>query len=431
MTYEESVAYILSLTNLENTRNFEKMKSGFLNVERMLNLLGIDYFRRNVVHIAGTKGKGTVSYFTAYLLSRFCGQTVGLFTSPHLARINERIALVKEGKVFSIEDAEFGNVAGIVKKVKEENGVDLTTFDFLTVMAMYYFEKNCVDTVVLEVGLGGRLDSTNFCIPKVSVITLIDYDHTNVLGKSLRRIAYEKAGIIKPGVPVISASQRKGPKSVLVEVARRSGSEIKFLDEIYRVYRSTLSVNGTRASVRHLNLGIKTNIEMNLVGKQFVENFLLAYESAKHISEMPPIQNFQRFSFLLKGRFEVLRKKPLVVFDVAHTPKSVDVTMRNFVKVAEGKKFNLIVSLMHDKEIEKIARVISKYRNHLQDLCILRLQCNDGSSKLRECLTKLGFGRVNVLESLRGLVEGNYLIVGSFRIYGKIFEEMDLGEIGF
>lgn len=420
MTYEESLNYIYSLTNLENTRRFDLMKEGFSNVKKTLEIMGIDYLRKNFIHIAGTKGKGTVSYFSSYLLSKFGKYKVGLYTSPHLLKINERIATLSDGVISEISDEDFAHIATKVKNIKEKYNVPLTTFDFLTIMAIVYFDSVGTDVIVLEVGLGGRLDSTNFCIPRVSVITLIDYDHTNVLGKTLSKIAYEKAGIIKDGIPIVSSRQKKEAMEVILNVANYKNSPVEFIDRIYKILDTRISLEGTYAVVKGVRDNTNFEVSINMIGRQFIENLLLAYESVKYISLLPK-EVLKGLKLSIKGRFEILNNDPLIVFDTAHTPRSVDFTIKNYIKILNArneKTFNLVIAVMKDKEINKISKVIWKYKSNVMKFIILRLPENDGSGILVDNLTKLGIDNVLMLE--KPYIEGNNLIIGSFRIYESI-----------
>ncbi|MFN4245487.1 MAG: bifunctional folylpolyglutamate synthase/dihydrofolate synthase [Brevinematia bacterium] len=419
MNYDEALEYVLSLTNLENTRRFDLMKEGFINVSKILEAIKIDYNSKKIIHVAGTKGKGTVSYFSSYLISKFSNLRVGLFTSPHLVSINERISIVQNGDLKNISNEEFAKAAEIIKRIKEKNNIPLTTFDFLTSMAMYYFLEKNIDVIVLEVGLGGRLDSTNFCIPSVSVITLVDYDHTNVLGKTLSRIAYEKAGIIKEGIPVISSKQKKIVKSVIKSISTLNNANVTFVDEVYKIDNIKISIEGTKASVKEINNGESFKISINLIGKQFIENLLVSYLAVNSIIKLSK-SVLENLVFNFKGRFEIINRNPLIVFDVAHTPKSIDTSIKNYLKLVKYMKFNLIISLIEDKDIERISKVILKYEKHFDNVIILRLEEHDGSKALAKNLKSLR-DRLSIVENIKK-PECNTLIVGSFRTYKYFYD---------
>ncbi|MEN2997573.1 MAG: Mur ligase family protein [Brevinematia bacterium] len=422
MNYKESIDYIYSLTNFENSRKFRQIE-GFQNVKLSLDLLGVEYNKKNIIHIAGTKGKGTVAYFSSFLLSKFAQTKVGLFTSPHLVKVNERISVFSNGIEENISDEDFASLASEVREFLERSSIPLTTFDFLTVMAMVYFHKANVDNVVLEVGLGGRLDSTNFCNPKVSVITLIDYDHTNVLGRSLKKIATEKAGIIKPSVPVVSSYQKATARNVILQKALSSHSRVVFIDEVYKILSTKTSLEGTASTVKHLPSGVIFSVNSKMIGEQFIENILLSYEA---VNILYPLDRsvLSNTDFTIKGRFEVISKEPFVVFDVAHTPKSVDKLISNYASLLGKQTFSIIVGLMKDKELKKISMVLSKYMSSIRKIEIIEIEAKGSSQRLSKYLKRFGFSNIRVVKDVRDIcIENeNYLIFGSFRIYKDILQ---------
>jgi len=417
MSFNEAVQYIYSLTNLEVSRDKRIPESGVDNVKKALGYLLVDFASVPTFHIAGTKGKGTVSTIVAYLISKK-SREVGLFTSPHFLSITERISIFRNGEVFYITQEEFENIYLKVRRAKEELRVDLTTFDFLTVMAMVYFVSKKVDYVVLEVGLGGRLDSTNFCVPKVCGITLIDYDHTKVLGDTLEEIAYEKCGIIKSSVPVVSMYQKGSVREVISSVAMEKGSKLIFIDDVYKLKEVNVSRKGTFAKVENLVDGVIFDVSTNLVGEYFVWNILMAFEMIK---EVIPIE----YSFLvnvdlpIRGRFEVIKREPFVVFDVAHTPLSIEKSILTFIGLASTPRV-LAISLLKDKEIDKISRVLFSFEKEFKEIYILKIDDpNDGSEVLKEKLSLLGI-KTLVIDSVGQVPEVNTLFIGSFRSYGLV-----------
>ncbi|MGC8870754.1 MAG: bifunctional folylpolyglutamate synthase/dihydrofolate synthase [Brevinematia bacterium] len=411
MTLLEGISYLYSLTDLERSRDFSLMKEGFVNVEKALKLFNLDYNSKPIIHVAGTKGKGSVSLITSYILSKFHNKKVGVFTSPHLVSITERISIFDRGFKKDISESDFIRILNDVRKVKEENNLNLTTFDFLTVMAMIYFFKINVDVIVLEVGLGGRLDSTNFCLPRVAVITLIDYDHTNVLGKTLKKIAYEKAGIIKSNIPVVVSKQNKEVKELIKRIAESKNSKCFFIDEKYKIDNVRFKDFNTFAEVVNLNTNEVIKLRTSLIGKHFIENILTSFEATSFIVNDSSILDID---FIIPGRFEILKKNPLIVFDVAHTPKSIKYSVSTFKKIFKGD-FDIIISLMKDKEIEKISKVL--YSSNVSNVYVKPLPENDGSQKLYENLKSLGLN-VSFLDKIE--VKNNMLILGSFRIYEEV-----------
>jgi len=417
MSFNEAVQYIYSLTNLEVSRDKKIPESGIENVKKVLEYLKIDFLSIPTFHIAGTKGKGTVSTIVAYLLSKKSG-SVGLFTSPHLLSITERISILNNGEVFFITQEEFEDVYLEVKEAKEKLNIELTTFDFLTVMAMVYFVSKKVDYIVLEVGLGGRLDSTNFCMPKVCGITLIDYDHTKILGDTLEKIAYEKCGIIKNGIPVVSMYQKESVRKVISSVAKEKGSNLTFIDNVYKVEEVKISRNGTFARIKNLVDNKVFDINTSLIGEHFVWNILMAFEMIQEVLLL-------EYSLLndvnppMRGRFEVIKREPFVVFDVAHTPLSIEKSILTFISLASTHRV-LVISILKDKEIDKISKVLSNFEKEFKEVYVLRIDDpNDGSEILKEKLKSLGI-KSSVIDGINFIPEVDTLFVGSFRSYGLV-----------
>lgn len=212
LTYEEVVSEI------EQKRRFGNL-SGAEITGKMLEILGAPQMGMNYIHIAGTNGKGSVSAFLCSILQE-AGKKVGMFTSPHLVDFRERIQV--NGEIISKEDtARLGAVL-----LEQDFGVYPTMFDYCLVMALLYFKEQDCDAVILETGLGGRLDSTNAVgVPKVTVITKIGYDHTAILGETLEQIASEKAGIIKKGTHLVVESQPETVLQVFYDAASAAGAE--------------------------------------------------------------------------------------------------------------------------------------------------------------------------------------------------------------
>ena len=216
MDYPEAIAYLHSLTDYEKTRieRYTPETLDLSRVERLLAAMDNPHTRFPVVHIAGTKGKGSTAALVESCL-RSAGYRTGLYTSPHLHTFCERIQV--NGEPISRED-----VVALVEEIRPlvERVPGVTTFEAITAMGLVTFWRRDVEIAVIEVGLGGRLDATNVVTPEVSVITSLSLDHTYLLGETLAEIAGEKAGIIKPGVPVVSAPQRDEAAGVLEAISR-------------------------------------------------------------------------------------------------------------------------------------------------------------------------------------------------------------------
>jgi dihydrofolate synthase/folylpolyglutamate synthase len=318
--YNKALDYLYSFVDYSLKHISELAKAEF-NLDRMFALMeALGNPQRNypIIHVAGTKGKGSVSALCASALQA-AGYTVGLYTSPHLIDYCERIQINGEpiSHEFMVELVE--EIKPAVEKIPK-----LTTFEITTALGLLAFAKKGVNAAAIEVGLGGRLDATNVVTPKVSVITSLSYDHMAVLGNTLAKIAGEKAGIIKPGVPVVSAPQKQEALEVLERVARSTestfflvGKDVKL--ECLESYLDGQSLRITD-DLRHSTLDFR----IPLLGSHQVENAATAYTALKtsgiSISDGAIQIGFSQVKW--PARFEILRREPPVIIDSAHNRDS-------------------------------------------------------------------------------------------------------------
>ncbi|MEQ1907109.1 MAG: folylpolyglutamate synthase/dihydrofolate synthase family protein, partial [Pirellulaceae bacterium] len=286
-----------------------------------------------VIHVAGTKGKGSVTRLAAAILSE-SGLHTGTYTSPHLLSFNERISI----NGHAVSDANLAKaleqVFSIVDQYAEEPWAKrLTFFDLATATGFVAFALEKVDVAVIEVGLGGRLDSTNVCQPEVCVITNISFDHTRQLGNTLALIAAEKAGIIKPGIPVVCGVEDDEPRQVIEAVACERKTQIFQSGQAFDVSALQLSPAGTvfdlRLKIDPTQTKFFKSIELNLIGEHQVQNAALAITACAVLCGKNPKFVFDEEavyratkSFFHVGRIEIVSRKPLVVLDVAHNVAS-------------------------------------------------------------------------------------------------------------
>ena len=360
MDYRSALKYILGLTNYEKSLK-ELYSPGNVDLERvreLLRRLGSPESGLGIVHVAGTKGKGSTAAMISSVLQK-AGYRVGLFTSPHLHTFRERVQINREP--ISAED-----FAGAMEKVKphveEINAVGehgyITTFEALTAMALVYFAEKQVEALVLEVGVGGRLDATNVVTPEVSVITSISRDHTELLGETLPEIAGEKAGIIKEGVPVVVAPQVPEVEGVIGSVARERGSEMVNVGR-ESVWRA-LGHDDRGQSLLVRDFENEYRISMPLLGDHQQENAATAIAALSvlrqkgwHISDADVLDGFADLRW--PGRMEELGRRPLVIADGAHNGDSARRLRETLLKYFEFGKVVLVVGVSADKNVEDIA----------------------------------------------------------------------------
>ncbi|HTP00992.1 MAG TPA: folylpolyglutamate synthase/dihydrofolate synthase family protein, partial [Anaerolineales bacterium] len=310
-SYKSALEYLYSFVDYSLKHSSELAKADF-NLERMRSLMaeiGNPQDRYPTVHVAGTKGKGSVSALIASGMQA-AGLRVGLYTSPHLLDYNERIRI-------DTEPVSHEGLVELVESVKPAVAriPKLTTFEITTALGFLYFARQHVDAAVIEVGLGGRLDATNVILPKVSVITSLSYDHMAVLGNTLAQIAREKAGIIKAGVPVVSAPQKDEALDVLVEVAESRkapftlvGQDVTFRPIHHSLDGQSLKVESGEATY---------TFSIPLLGGHQVQNAAVAAAALWNLRSqrigIPDEAILQGFAMVRwPARFEVVRREPPV-----------------------------------------------------------------------------------------------------------------------
>jgi dihydrofolate synthase/folylpolyglutamate synthase len=317
--YNLALDYLYSFVDYSLKHASELAKADF-NLDRMRALmteLGNPEAQYHIIHVAGTKGKGSVSVLAASALQAAEFKT-GLYTSPHLQDYAERIQI--DGK--PIPHADLSELVEQIKPAVAHIPY-LTTFEITTALGFLYFARQGCDAAVIEVGLGCRLDATNVVTPLVSVITSLSLDHMLVLGDTLAKIAGEKAGIIKPGVPVVSSPQEEEALKVLIEIAGQRGCSLTLVGQDVQFEALSHSLNGQSLQVQTGKQAPQV-LTIPLLGLHQVENAAVAYAALQASSLQVPDEAIRKGFANVKwhSRFEVLRQAPPVVIDVAHNRAS-------------------------------------------------------------------------------------------------------------
>jgi len=365
MNYAESLKYLFSLgRELAAPTQAAAAKFDLENISMLAETLGHPERRYRSVHIAGTNGKGSTAAFTESIL-RAAGIKTGLYTSPHLERITERIRVNGE----EISDADFAESFTKIQTLIEEllaRGelrAHPTFFEVVTALAFEHFARAGVEIAVFEVGLGGRLDATNILTPEVSVITRVDFDHENFLGHSIEEIAGEKAGIIKAGVPVIMATQRAEARDVILKRAAELGAAVHESEKEY-VAEVVSFVDGcVRADVTDVRSVARFRVAPNLRGQFQLGNAVNAIAVAgmlrqrgRAISAAAIEQGIA--NAIWPGRIEKLQSGPDVYLDGAHNPSAAR-ELANFLKENfAGRHITLLFAAMRDKAVDEIAGIL-------------------------------------------------------------------------
>jgi dihydrofolate synthase/folylpolyglutamate synthase len=378
IAYNKALDYLYSFVDYSLKHSSELAKADF-NLDRMFALmesLGNPQNKYPIIHVAGTKGKGSVSALCASALQA-AGYTSGLYTSPHLLDYTERIQ-INGGPISHEQLAELvEEIQPHVAKIEK-----LTTFEITTALAFMAFAKHDVNAAVFEVGLGGRLDATNIVTPKVSVITSLSYDHMAVLGNTLALIAGEKAGIIKRGVPVVSSPQKDEALEVLERVAKSHESELTLMGRDVKFELSESSLDGQRLKVKSQRS--KVELPIPLLGLHQVENAATAYAALK-VSGIPITDEQIQKGFSQvqwRARFEVARRDPPVIFDSAHNQDSFAKLSETLQTYFPDKMVYLIFGASEDKNIpgmfaelkSKIRKIIITRADHPRALEVERIQ---------------------------------------------------------
>ena len=358
--YGEAAAFIFKLTNYEKTTDYRYDNAFKLDrVFSLLDHVGNPHQRLEAIHIAGTKGKGSTAAMIASILSAG-GFAVGLYTSPHLVSFRERIRV--DGQKIPKEDfATFLNqLRPFITPPTETQRCSHSFFDVLTVMALMHFARQEVDVAILEVGMGGRIDATNVIHPQVCVITPISFDHTRHLGTDLAAIAVEKAGIIKPDGPTVTAPQPSEALEVIRRVAREQnaplievGRDVVWRREVEKGERSDarFEVTGTR--------GVYRDLWIPLLGDHQRVNAATAIAALEAFGKTDRALSETTIRAGLAGtralgRISVIGKGPTVVLDVAHNPASFRELRETLKKSFDFKRLLLVFALHKDKDADGI-----------------------------------------------------------------------------
>jgi dihydrofolate synthase/folylpolyglutamate synthase len=365
MTYQESVQYLLTLgRELASPQQANARKFDLVNITALCEQLGHPQRAFQSVHVAGTNGKGSTAAMLESIL-RAAGLRTGLYTSPHLERINERIRL--DGR--EISDADFAATFTRVRKVIEELlaagrlAAHPTFFECVTAIAFDFFAGAGVQFAVCEVGMGGRLDATNILVPEVAAITQIDFDHENYLGHSIEEIAAEKAGIIKPGARVVSAAEHLIARVVIRQRAVHQAAFLVEIEDAFRIENIT-EHDGCYAFTAISNeSGSRIPLTLPLPGRFQIRNALTALATARLLAERgAPVDDDAIArgiaATVWPGRLERIAERPEIYLDGAHNPAGAREIAVFWETLLRGRNIFLIYGAVRDKAVDEIAGIL-------------------------------------------------------------------------
>ncbi len=358
MTYQETLDYLFAKLPMFSRIGAAAYKEDLTNTIALCDYLGNPEKKIKTIHIAGTNGKGSVSHMLAAILQS-AGYKTGLYTSPHLKDFRERIKIngemISELEVISFTD----KMSEIIEKIQP------SFFELTVAMAFDHFVDK-VDIAAIETGLGGRLDSTNVVSPEISVITNIGWDHMNLLGDSLEKIAAEKAGIIKPGITVVIGEFIPETRAVFENIARQKNAPLYFAQEHRYVSAWTDNKHFLQAEVARKDQVDHHNYQLDLNGIYQLKNLITVLETCEQlrlqgwkISE-ENIRNGLKHSKELNGlhgRWEIINQEPMVIIDVAHNKNGIDQLLEQ-IELMSYSELHLIIGMVKDKDITQILKLL-------------------------------------------------------------------------
>ena len=354
MKYEEAMKYITEVGNFGSNYGLER-------TYKLLEHLGNPERDLKLIHIAGTNGKGsTTSMITEILIG--AGYKVGMYTSPFIEEFEERIQINRNNIPKESLAILMDEIKVAVDKVIEAGYNHPTEFEIITVLMLLYFKKENIDFGVIEVGLGGTLDSTNVIKPIIQVITSISFDHTNLLGNTLEKIAREKAGIIKKGIPTVIYPQQEEVLKVIKNKCFEMDSELYIANNENLKFENIVNLDKPYQLLKYNN---EIDILLPLLGEHQIINLSVAMQAIEvlnnkniiDISIANIVKSIKNVSW--KGRLEVLSNNPYVVIDGAHNIQGIKTLSRNIKKYFKYENLYLILGILADKDVEEMIKIIT------------------------------------------------------------------------
>ncbi|WP_294382360.1 folylpolyglutamate synthase/dihydrofolate synthase family protein [uncultured Clostridium sp.] len=354
MKYEEAMKYITEVGNFGSNYGLER-------TYKLLEHLGNPERDLKLIHIAGTNGKGsTTSMITEILMGE--GYKVGMYTSPFIEEFEERIQINRNNIPKESLAILMDEIKVAVDKVIEAGYNHPTEFEIITVLMLLYFKKENIDFGVIEVGLGGTLDSTNVIKPIIQVITSISFDHTNLLGNTLEKIAREKAGIIKKGIPTVIYPQQEEVLKVIKNKCFEMDSELYIANNENLKFENIVNLDKPYQLLKYNN---EIDILLPLLGEHQIINLSVAMQAIEvlnnkniiDISIANIVKSIKNVSW--KGRLEVLSNNPYVVIDGAHNIQGIKTLSRNIKKYFKYENLYLILGILADKDVEEMIKIIT------------------------------------------------------------------------
>lgn len=361
MTYKQTLNFLYSKLPMFTRIGAAALKKDLHNTIELCARLDNPQRKFKTIHVAGTNGKGSTSHMLAAILQK-AGYKTGLYTSPHLKDFRERIRI--NGKM-----APKSFVKQFVTEQKKNiEEIEPSFFEVTVAMAFDYFAKEKVDIAVIEVGLGGRLDSTNIITPELSVITNISLDHTNLLGDTLAEIAFEKAGIIKTNLPVVIGEKQPETFDVFKRKAEKEKASIVFAEDQLSISNQTIKGSSLTLNIVKNKEVIFPNISLDLTGTYQQKNILTVIQSVLKLRELgfdiseeaiyQALKNVKKLTGL-QGRWQTLSKSPLIICDTGHNKAGIIEILKN-ISNTKYQNLHMVIGMVKDKDIDGVLALLPK-----------------------------------------------------------------------
>lgn len=361
MTYAETLDFLFTRLPLFSRIGSAAYKKDLTNTIALCGHIGNPQTRFKTIHVGGTNGKGSVSHMLAAVFQSD-GYKTGLYTSPHLYDFRERIKI--NGEMMP-EDFVVDFTKNIIPAIDK---IEPSFFEITVAMAFDYFAKEEVEIAIIEVGLGGRLDSTNIILPELSVITNVGWDHMNLLGNTILAIAAEKGGIIKEGIPVVIGERSAETDTIFDQLASERRAPICFAGDRFTISRYKLGLRNLAVTINDVQEGLFTDLQLSLTGLYQLKNICTVLQSVEvlresgwNISDKAIAEGVSQTKSLtgLHGRWEVISESPTVVLEVAHNINGLQ-QMLQHIEQLEFDQLHLVFGMVNDKEANSILSLLPK-----------------------------------------------------------------------
>jgi dihydrofolate synthase/folylpolyglutamate synthase len=365
MDYTQTIKYLYEQLPVFTRVGASAYKEDLTNTIELCKRLGDPQHKFKSIHVGGTNGKGSTSHMLAAIL-QVAGYKTGLYTSPHLRDFRERIRI--NGEMISEQQV----IDFVADHKADFEDIQPSFFEMTVGLAFDIFAKEELDIAIIEVGLGGRLDSTNIITPILSIITNIGWDHMNILGDTLQLIAAEKAGIIKPNIPVIIGEYQPEVADIFLRKANKEEADLVFASDLWTVISGELSDNGLlNLSATHTDLtnqDTQTRLQLDLPGSYQLKNIKTVLSAIEELRKQGFIITDEHLQAALKqvktltglhGRWETLSTDPLTICDTGHNPEGMQEVLKNIAATAH-EHLHFVIGMVNDKDITKILSMLPR-----------------------------------------------------------------------